>query len=520
MVQEGGLAGIGQRRLAMTLGALSLAAGLAIALLALADAALLFGGVAVALVVLIWPAASLALLALAIPFGNIRTLSVGGVALGGVEVVTALVVIAWVADGVRRRHLTLNPGPLLWPLVLLIAAFSLSIWDAISIPASLAEMAKWAEVAVVYIIGCSLLTAPRRAHLLVGAVLAAGLAESAVGIYGAVMRLGPPSYAILGGQLYRASGDFAQPNPFAGYVNHVWPLALALLVTALISARAGSDADLIEGESSVTAGHVPRWLGALALVTTLVALSALIASWSRGAWLGAALAAVAMVVVWSAALLRSRRPKDRIAGRRAVTFVTVAASLALAVGMLGAADLLPASIAGRLTSIGDDVIVQQDLSTVKVTDANFATVERMAHWWAGLRMWEDYPWTGVGLGNYAEAYDAYKVAGWDDPLGHAHNFYINVGAEAGTIGLAAYLVFLAWAAALAVRRSLQAGNAWDRALAVAVVGVLVARVTQDALDNLWVHGMGVQVALLLVLLQPRQGSGASRSAEQRVAPPP
>jgi O-antigen ligase len=143
------------------------------------------------------------------------------------------------------------------------------------------------------------------------------------------------------------------------------------------------------------------------------------------------------------------------------------------------------------------------LNTVKVTDANFAAVERMAHWWAGLRMWEAYPWTGVGLGNYAEAYAAYKVAGWDDPLGHAHNFYINIGAEAGTIGLAAYLVFLVCATTLSVRRALQADNPWDRALAVAVIGVLAARLVQDGLDNLWVHGMGVQIALLLALLESR-----------------
>ena len=54
-----------------------------------------------------------------------------------------------------------------------------------------------------------------------------------MGVYGSLMRLGPPSYAILGGLLYRASGDFAQPNPFAGYMNHIWPLAAGLLLAAL-----------------------------------------------------------------------------------------------------------------------------------------------------------------------------------------------------------------------------------------------------------------------------------------------
>jgi O-antigen ligase len=147
--------------------------------------------------------------------------------------------------------------------------------------------------------------------------------------------------------------------------------------------------------------------------------------------------------------------------------------------------------------------VLQDIRTVKVTDENFATVERVAHWWAGWRMWEDHPWTGIGIGNYATAYPNYNLAGWDDPLGHAHNFYINMGAEAGTLGFAAYLIFLAAAFLHTCRSLLRASSAWQRALALGILGILAARLIQDGLDNLWVHAMGIQVALLLGLLPTR-----------------
>ena len=37
------------------------------------------------------------------------------------------------------------------------------------------------------------------------------------------------------------------------------------------------------------------------------------------------------------------------------------------------------------------------------------------------------------------------MPGWADPLGHAHNYYLNVAAETGLLGLAAYcLMVLSW----------------------------------------------------------------------------
>ena len=243
-------------------------------------------------------------------------------------------------------------------------------------------------------------------------------------------------------------------------------------------------------------------------------------SWSRGAWLGAAAALALMVVAWAGSLVASAmRQAERRAGKRVVRWLLVGAVLLAAVGLLGAADLLPSSITDRLGSITEDVAVIEEIRTVKVNDANFATVERVAHWWAGWRMWEEHPWTGVGIGNYADAYPLYNLPGWEDALGHAHNFYINMGAEAGTLGLAAYLLFLtcaAWrspSAAPPPRHRRRGSAAWPwRSL-----GVLVARIVQDGLDNLWVHGMGVQAALALLLLEPHAPPASTETGESEPA---
>lgn len=140
-----------------------------------------------------------------------------------------------------------------------------------------------------------------------------------------------------------------------------------------------------------------------------------------------------------------------------------------------------------------------DIATAEVTDANFAAIERLAHWQAALDMWRDHLWLGVGFGNYAVVYPAYAIGRWLDPLGHAHNYYLNVAAETGLAGLLAYALF--WTAAFgmgwaAVRRS----TGYQRAVAAGGVGVLVHLSTHNLVDNLFVQGMYLHIAIVLGLL--------------------
>ncbi len=69
----------------------------------------------------------------------------------------------------------------------------------------------------------------------------------------------------------------------------------------------------------------------------------------------------------------------------------------------------------------------------------FSVIERLTHWQAAVRMAETQPWLGVGFGNYAAAYPDFRLLLWENALGHAHNYYLNVAAEIGAIGLLAYL---------------------------------------------------------------------------------
>ena len=107
-------------------------------------------------------------------------------------------------------------------------------------------------------------------------------------------------------------------------------------------------------------------------------------SWSRGAWIGFAAAVATM------SLVRSRRAAAAFAA------LVVIGALIL---IMGSFQLLPEVLTLRLTDFLP-YLRPFDVRSVKVTAANFAVVERMAHWQAGWQMWTEHPWRGVGIGNY------------------------------------------------------------------------------------------------------------------------
>ena len=143
----------------------------------------------------------------------------------------------------------------------------------------------------------------------------------------------------------------------------------------------------------------------------------------------------------------------------------------------------------------------QDLTIVEITDDNFALVERAAHWVAAWRMFSRRPWLGVGTGQYATVYPSVALPRWGDALGHAHNYYLNVLAEGGLLGLTAY-VLLVLAALATVWRYARRGRGCRRGLALGALGMLGHLLVHSLFDNLYVHEMYILVAILLGMASP------------------
>jgi O-antigen ligase len=207
------------------------------------------------------------------------------------------------------------------------------------------------------------------------------------------------------------------------------------------------------------------------------------ASWSRGAWIGS----VAAVLVMTAALPR----------RTGWSILLVAVLVAGGFGLY-ASGRLPVSFTGRLTSFIQDIHIE-DVRGTPINDANFAVVERLAHWQAALSMFRYDLWTGIGFGCYEAAYPTFALINWPIALGHAHNYYLNLSAETGLIGLAGYLVLwvvVFWKTWQVTRRA----RGFARGLGIGLLGAWTHLSVHHLLDNLFVNNVHLHIGVMLGLL--------------------
>jgi putative inorganic carbon (HCO3(-)) transporter len=398
------------------------------------------------------------------------------------QVFVALALAVWLARGLARRNVRVPHSPLLLPLVVFLGAALLSLWDAVELPVyGVPELIKWVQVLLLFLFVSDHLT-PGHLPWLLGALFVTGLFQAGVGIWQFGLRgEGPDHFAILvlGDRFYRAYGTFEQPNPYAGYLGVTLSLALGVLGGVLGGKGARGRGD---GEVSLLPPSLP--LAFLVLVPVTIALGAALGmSWSRGAWMGFG----AAVSVMAVALPRKTR--------WGLLLVAV-----LVVGALGlhATGLLPASVMARLTDFVRDVQFE-DVRGVGINDANFAVVERLAHWQAALEMFRHNLWTGVGFGCYEPAYPDFALINWPIALGHAHNYYLNIAAETGVVGLVAYLFLwgvVFWRTWRATRRA----QGLLRGTAVGLLGAWTHLSAHHFLDNLYVNNVHLHIGVLLGIL--------------------
>jgi putative inorganic carbon (hco3(-)) transporter len=186
---------------------------------------------------------------------------------------------------------------------------------------------------------------------------------------------------------YRVTGPFRHANDFSAYLCLVF-FAFAGLAGELKSMSA-------------------RWRGVVAAGVGLT-LFCLLYTYSRGAWIAASAALVALALV--------RRSRLVAAG--------------LAVVALWAVFLSPPYLRQRVTSLAD------------LRDSTLA--ERVELWGESVRMIRSSPWLGLGTNTYARNEPLFKAPGSRVDKQYAHNGYLQMAAEIGLLGLAAFLAFLGY----------------------------------------------------------------------------
>ncbi len=460
--------------------------GLAIAWLPLPVALALFGGASVAAAALMHPAALLVVL---LVFAPMRTLiATEFPALTGtgwplpVDIGQLLAIAFLGAWGLHklawaRRHPIARQfawPPVLTPLLFFVIAGALTAFSAWSLASWVTEWLKWLQM---LLIAYAIFDLGRTFgwRWFVFALVMSALSNAVVGIYqyfggsGALHLLINPTTPN-----FRAFGTFGQPNPFGGFMGVIAPLA--------VTAALGYGWSLWRGWRGGDRVRTETVVGLLFyFAASIVICTSLIMSWSRGAWLGFAVSMAVIMLVLP---------------RKATVSVALAAGVLLVVGGVYASGRLPAAITTRLSTITEDIFAVRDARGVDITPDNYAVVERLAHWQAAVEMATAHPWLGVGLGNYEIAYPQYRLINWEFPLGHAHNYYLNVLAETGIIGLTAYAGFFLSLVkySLRVRQHPDTGS---RLIAIGILATWVYLSIHSLTDNLYVNNVFIHLSVTI-----------------------
>jgi putative inorganic carbon (HCO3(-)) transporter len=375
----------------------------------------------------------------------------------------------------RQSRLKTPDSPVFWAVTGFTVIVGFTAFSAISLTAWLTEWLKWLTILVMILITADL-AQNRRWEWIFVILIASGIGNSLVGLYIFFGGSGA-DHLLIEGRFFRAFGTFGQPNPFGGFMGLLLPLSI--MATYAYGLRFFSYLRKT-GKLQRSSTLFLLYYG----FATAIMLGALVASWSRGAWLGFVLSLGVIAFALPRKLWQS--------------IALLAATLGLVV-MLWLLGLVPTSIEQRILSSTQELFSFSDVRGVDITSENYAIVERLAHWQAAMNMAQSNPWLGIGFGNYEIAYPQYRLSNWEFPLGHAHNYYLNILAEAGIIGLLFYagmwltIVWTTW-------KARSHPDLLARSLAIGLLGTWAYLAFHSLLDNLYVNNLFLHLGMMLGLL--------------------
>lgn len=363
--------------------------------------------------------------------------------------------------------------PISTSLIIFLLITGLSAFCALSLSHWLTEWLKWVQIFVILILLVNMAAEGQKWEWLIFALVTSGVANAIIGIYEFLGGSGA-LHLLINNRFFRAFGTFGQPNPFGGFMGLLIPLSLACFL--------GYALRLKSSPSRNKAAHIG--LSMFYLFSSFILTAGILMSWSRGAWLG--LVGALLVTVFML-------PRNRRYGM--IVFIIIAASLVAAWGL----GLIPASILDRLGTSSQEFFALEDVRGVDITPVNFAVVERLAHWQAAINMTVANPLLGVGFGNYEVAYAQYRLLNWSESLGHAHNYYLNILAEIGLLGLLGYGKVLINIITMSWKASRHPDN-MARLVAIGILSSIIYLFIHSIFDNLYVNNVFLHIGVILSVL--------------------
>jgi O-antigen ligase len=279
-----------------------------------------------------------------------------------------------------------------------------------------------------------------------------------------------------------AFGPFANHNHFAGYMELLIPLPIALIITRAVSR-----------EMRVLYGFAAVIMGLAA-----------VASLSRGGMIS--LVAMTMFIIVVGMRLPTGRGKRRRQGR----FPAVVSQMIVVAALV-------AVIAAGVLWIGADPIVQRVTQGQLVEGQTKETFSGSRGWiWRDtITMIRANPLIGVGLGAYVTAFNIYTQTDGSMRVPQAHNDFLQIVADCGIVGGLIALWFLI-VVFRAVGRGLKARDPLLAGLALASGGGIFAILVHSLFDfNLQIPSN----ALLFLILVAVASSAAAMARSSEISVP-
>jgi O-antigen ligase/Tfp pilus assembly protein PilF len=346
---------------------------------------------------------------------------------------TLLVIAVW---NLLRKDRQVVPRKLLalstcWGL-----ALALSVFQAINRTEALAQLSQYLALSFLPVLLVSSLGA-RDLRLVARAISIASVPISLIGIcqYLGIAFLDLPSQAL-------PSATFFHRNPAATYLTAVIPIAGLCFVSVRRTPERGIHA-------------AACWLALVFLVFTR----------TRGAWVGAAVASVIVIL-----LTRIHNASQKPSNER--TSHLVFALLAL-ITIIGAGYIPDQASTVRPTFDDKKSTAAEAVTSIFSAEGHRG---RPQFWLNTIRMISDHPVLGVGIGNWEFHYPEY--ARGDQVNRNAaprrpHNDLLWLASETGGLGLAAYLCLIGISIWVGIQAILK-GSADQRRMALAALFVVIA----------------------------------------------
>jgi len=121
-----------------------------------------------------------------------------------------------------------------------------------------------------------------------------------------------------------------------------------------------------------------------------------------------------------------------------------------------------------------------------VFNFGFSIKERIYGWESALQMIHDHPLTGIGINTFEHVYPQYQLPQAKESLVHAHNIFLEIGAEMGLPGLIALLWLFIRAFTMGWRALKKTKNVYLQSLLTGLLGSLVAFVINEQFSYSWI----------------------------------